>query len=142
MRLLQWVESLGRDRIAALSRIRVEPDGVTVSASIARMRQRAPLGVHDEGKRIAAIPAGPASADDAVAVAARNPPVKMHMMEREPDAIGKIAAGGLRIQIEELRASGILGGLNVERVVNATVISAHAATQAERNDWLRTLHAT
>lgn len=142
MRLLQWVNSLGRDRIAALSRIRIERDGINVTASIARTRKYAPLGVYDEGELIAAIPAGPAPADDATAVAARNPPVKMHMREREPDALGQIATGGLRIQIEELRASGILGGLNVERIAGATVISAHAATQDERNAWLRGLNAS
>lgn len=108
------------------------------------MRTPPALGVHDEGVRIEPIPRGPVSASDTDAVALRNPPIKLHMRERVPDATGLIDTADLGGQLSELEASGLVGHLNVERLASGrTVVSTHAGTQAERNAWLMGLsHAT
>jgi hypothetical protein len=53
----------------------------------------------------------------------------------------RVSTADLPGQLEELEASGVVGGLNVERLGDGWIVSTHAATQAERDGWLRGLVA-
>lgn len=137
--LLDVITTLPADMVGRVSRIRIEPAPGRCRINIHYLggRQRAPLGIHDDGPA-RPIPRGPVSAGDTQGVSDRNPPVTMMVWEAYDDTETSIVADDIAGQIEDLRLSGIVGGLNVERVGRNTVISTHAATQAERNAWLRT----
>lgn len=137
--LISFIRALPADLVGRVSRIRIEPapGRCKVVARFAGLQPRAPQGVHADGTR--AIPRGPVSASDARGVADRNPPVTLMMREALDDAEGWIDSADIAGQLAELQASGIVGGLNVERVGRNTVVSTHAATQAERNAWLTNL---
>lgn len=134
--LLDFIRTLPADQVGKVSRIRIEPGPgrCAITARFAGLEALRPQGVHADGMR--PIARGPVSASDQRGVTERNPPVTLMMREATPDAEGHIDAAELSAQIEALRQSGIVGGLNVERVGRTTVISTHAATQAERNAWL------
>jgi hypothetical protein len=133
MRLLDWVKSL--PLVDRVSRIVIEPGPgrCVVVATIASWRS---------GRRLDAasgepVRRGPVSVDDAEGMAQLRPEITLDRHDREPDATGWIGSADLPGQIQELRASGIVGGLNVERLGSRkTVISTHAATQQERSAWL------
>jgi len=142
MRLAEMIHSLSPDHLRRLSRIRIEPHPgrSTVTMHIAGMQPRETLGVHNGGAELHTIPRGPVSMSKPNAVADRNPPVKLIMLEAIPDITGVIDTLDLRGQISELEQSGVVGKLNVERSTSgATIVSTHAGTQGERNDWLRAL---
>lgn len=141
MTLTEWVRSLG-DLMPVVSRIVIAPGPgkCRVTATFAAHSSTAPVGVHADGAK--PLKRGPVSVDDKEGLALMRPAVTLQGALRLPDADGQIDTLDLPGQIEELRSSGLCGGLNVERLgTRKTVISTHAATQEERNDWLRRLSA-
>lgn len=66
------------------------------------------------------------------------PEATLHTFEPTPDENRTVESADLLGQIESLQASCLVGGLNVERIGGRKiVITTHAATQGERDEWLR-----
>ena len=139
--LLAWARSLDADTLRRVSRIRIEPapGRARVSASVASFRAQPPLAVDEHGQTIGPVLRRPVSADNAKVLRQVQPPVTQLARLRAPDIETEIAVEDLDGQIREVDASGLLGGLNVEHVGRATVISTHASTQGERDAWLRSI---
>ena len=139
--LISIIQALPAHIRGAVSRVRINtgPQRSSVTISVAVYGCPPQIGIHDGGQEPRPIPTGPVSVHDAQGVVDRNPPVRMLSWERHPDIEATIDTVDLQGQIDELRRSGLVGGLNVERIRSNLVISTHAATQGERNAWLRGL---
>lgn len=142
MRLLALIRSWGTD-VPYLSRIRIEPrpNVCMVVGSIARLDSQEALGLREDASTIGPYRPGPVATDDVAGRARNNPPVVMLTYARAADREGRVEAAALPDQVEELCESGLVGGLNVERLASgAWIVSTHAATKAERTAWVLSLH--
>lgn len=122
MRLIDAIRSSG-PLISRLSRVRIEPAPGRCAVTL----HYAGFAGGDYRDLETGAPIGPGS---------QQPPVTIMERYALPDTQAQIAAADLPAQIAELEESGIVGGLNVERLGDGWVISTHAATQQERTEWL------
>lgn len=65
------------------------------------------------------------------------PPVTLNEWSATPDQELLCDSDGLKSQIDDLAKSKILGCLNTESLGRGWVITTHAGTQTERDNWLR-----
>lgn len=136
MRLLEFVATL---EVETLSRLVIEtgPGRSTVTATFAQFGRKQ-AGVYPDGDRFASGPLrGPQR------IGEHTPPAAtLSTWMRVDDATGKVDSADMPGQLGELRDSGIIGGINVEPLgQRKLVVSAHAATQEERNAWLIALRS-
>ncbi len=136
MRLVEFVRSL--PDVGRLSRLVIVPGPGTceVTASIASFGGRK-LGAYEQSDGSVSVEAlrGPQRDTEHTPAVATVADIR-----RVPDVVGRVESADMPTQIAELQESGLVGGLNIEKLGDRkTVISTHAATQDERNAWLRSL---
>lgn len=142
MRLLDLVSSWDT---RALSRIVITtgPGSSEVTGTFAAFSGERPLAKYRDSDPDRVTPVGPAQVTglEPLRGPGESAQVVMRARVRAPDASGRIESVRLLEQIDELGTSGIVGTPHLEQLGGGRklVISTHAGTQEERNDWLRSL---
>lgn len=133
MRLAAWVGGLPEPD--AVSRLVIEPGPgrCRITATLQAWAKSPQLN----GETLEPVPSKPVSVDNKEGLGALRPPVTLQITERAPDVVGWIDSAELPEQISELAASGLVGGINTERLgARKLVLSTHSGSQAERSAWV------